>query len=171
MSEGYGTYHLDVCAEPDCDQPRAKHGFQNGRQRYKRYCSHHYGNLHDRTRAEQRKRNPHRLTYEERTITKLRKDACERCGWSEARCDLHRIITSSPAVLCPGGGLYLLHAYVLTAIRGHRTGDADDLRDLPGQGPRRPRDRWWHLRLFSGLPGTGAITAKALRAAGGVAAP
>ena len=107
MREGYGTYHPGVCAEPGCDQPRTKHGFQNGRQRYKRYCSHHYGKLHDRTRTERRKCNPHRLTYDERRKAKLRKDACERCGWSEARCDLHRIIPGGPyteentITLCP----------------------------------------------------------------------
>jgi len=70
-SEEYGTYHPGVCAEPGCDQPRAKHGFQIGSQRYKRYCSHHYSKFHDRTRAERRKRNPHRLNYEERRKAKL----------------------------------------------------------------------------------------------------
>jgi hypothetical protein len=88
-------------------QPRAKHGFQNGRQRYKRYCSHHYGKLHDSTQAERRKRNPHRLTHEERRKARLRMDACERCGWNEARCDVHRIIPGGPytegntITLCP----------------------------------------------------------------------
>jgi hypothetical protein len=70
-----------------------------------------------------------------------------------------------------GCGLYLFHAYVLTAIRGHRSGDANDSCHLPGQGPRGSRDRWRHFHLFSGLPGTGAVTAQALRATGGVATP
>jgi len=96
-----------VCEFPGCDQPSAKHGFQNGRQRYKRYCFHHYGKLHDRTQADWRKRNPHRLTYEERRKSKLRIDTCERCGWNEARCDLHRIFPGGPyteentITLCP----------------------------------------------------------------------
>jgi hypothetical protein len=90
MSEGYGIYCPGVCAEPGCVQPRAKHGFQNGRQRY---CSHHYGKLHDRTRPERRK-------------AKLRMDACERCGWNETWCALHRIIPGGPytqgeITLCP----------------------------------------------------------------------
>jgi hypothetical protein len=87
ISEGYGTYHSGVCVEPGCDQQRAKHGFQNGRQRYKRYCS--------------------RLTCDERRKAKLRMNACGRCGWKEARCDLHWIIPKGPytedntITLCP----------------------------------------------------------------------
>lgn len=103
MSEGYGTYHPGVCEHPGCDKARAKHGFQNGRQRYKRYCSRHYRKLHD----PRLHHGTHRLSYEERRKARLRKDACECCGWNEARCDLHRIIPGGPYIgentitLCP----------------------------------------------------------------------
>jgi hypothetical protein len=104
VSEGYSAYSPGECVEPGCDRPRAKKGWQNGKQRYKAYCAHHYGKLFDRRTGGHR---THRLTYEERRKAKLRKDACERCGWSEARCDLHRIIPGGPyteentITLCP----------------------------------------------------------------------
>src|SRR4051794_20246104 len=80
-------------------------------------------------------------------------------------------LTSSPAVLCSIVGLYLINAYVLTALRRHRAGDAGNVRGLRGQGARGPRDRWRHLRLFCCLPGARAVALEALRAAGGAHAP
>jgi len=79
-------------------------GWQNGKQRYKAYCAHHSGKLFDRGSGGH---GTHRLTYKERRKARLRKDACERCGWREARCDLHLIIPGGPytaentITLCP----------------------------------------------------------------------
>ena len=80
-------------------------------------------------------------------------------------------VAPSQAVLHPVCGLYLFRAYVLTTFRGHRAGDAGDVRDLSGQGPSRPRDRGRYLRLFSGLPGARAVAAETIRASGYVATP
>ncbi len=104
MSEGYRAYGPGECVEPGRDKPRAKKGWQNGKQRYKAYCAHHYGKLFDRRSGGH---GTHRLNYKERRKAKLRKDACECCGWGEARCDLHRIIPGGPytaentITLCP----------------------------------------------------------------------
>ncbi len=101
-----------ICSFEGCDRPKGKRGKKRtGEQKYGKYCYRHHTEIYDKTRAERMRKwhklNPHRLTYEERKKNKLRKSACERCGWSEARCDLHRIIPGGPyteentITLCP----------------------------------------------------------------------
>lgn len=101
-----------ICAFEGCDLPRVKGGKKpNGEQRYRKYCWRHAKEIYDPNYAERMRKwhklHPQRLTYEQRKKNKLRKSACERCGWSEARCDLHRIIPGGPyteentITLCP----------------------------------------------------------------------
>ncbi|MBA2377897.1 MAG: HNH endonuclease [Rubrobacteraceae bacterium] len=101
-----------TCAFEGCDRPKGKRGKKrNDEQKYGKYCYRRHTELHDTNHSERRREwnrlHPRRLTYEQRKKNKLRKNACEQCGWSEARCDLHRITHGGPyteentVTLCP----------------------------------------------------------------------
>lgn len=91
-------------------------------------------------------------------------------GGGEARsAPLHCFARTAVLPILPSGPLfesrlYYLYENLLALVCCHRAGDAGDIRYLRGQGPSGPRDRGRHLRLFSGLPGSCAVTAEAIRA-------
>jgi hypothetical protein len=94
-----------VCRTEGCDNPARKHGHRNGKQRYAALC-----NSCEHRKRPRRPPKMGRLPILNRTQFEknaLRKDACERCGWAEAVCDVHRIAPGGPytasntVTLCP----------------------------------------------------------------------
>lgn len=86
MNKVYTRRSPRICAEPGCERLTGKGGVVKGHQIYKKWCQTHRKDPHP-LRSVARVRGNYSLSLKQL----LRKDACERCGWDEAICDLHRI--------------------------------------------------------------------------------